>query len=428
MSKLKKPWWKRPWSKSPYSRSGAGGAGKRDGEASPPIPSWDARALPPYLRELTRAAQADARLIVLRFVEEDKKLKDAWRAARLEFERAQDHLERKVSELELTRDRYEALHGAPAPRQLLWPVFFWLLVAAWFLTETPVNGYVFQIFGESAVVALAGGLMVAAILFPAAHYLGKLVRNTMVWTWKKIVFGVLLTVLPMGVVSAVAYLRGAYTNYLRNDENSAPSLDHLSSEAAVWCLLAFNLAIFFLAAYVSYKKHEKYRRELRKLESEVEDARADCESAEEACVEAATARERAFEEKRAEFEHLRRTFQQLADRYLDCNFRAREDRDRAPDGDDDAEEGGAYPHSYAADIDLELPEPLEGLNWSHTDGQHPGVVGEHADAVDEKAGDGAEQAAPAFPREPTDREATSGADTDGPEPRGNGSPRKRTSS
>jgi len=81
MSKIKQHWWN-PF--DPYSRSNVGDKGGDDGASSPPIPSWGAKALPPFLREVRRAGQMDAQLLARDWAEEDRKLKGSWRGAWLE--------------------------------------------------------------------------------------------------------------------------------------------------------------------------------------------------------------------------------------------------------------------------------------------------------------------------------------------------------
>jgi hypothetical protein len=207
-------------------------------------------------------------------------------------------------------------------------------------------------------------------LLPSAHYLGKLLRNTSSWTWKKITFGSLLTVLPLGVIAAVSHLRAVYTQYLRAEEAS-PGLVHLGDGAVFWVLATLNMALFAVATYVSFKKHPKWAEDVRQAEADLEAAHKRYEEADEACVEAATARQAAFEEKQAEMAHLQQQVLQLAERYRDRNLHARPDRDEQIPSDEELEEGEAYPRSFGLALTLEVPEELQDLDWSLTDGPPP---------------------------------------------------------
>jgi hypothetical protein len=349
----------------------------------------------------------DAQLLAKKWTQEDKELKDTWRKKRKKREQAEKRRQRAKEKRERSRARYEEKHGVPAPDIMSGRKAYVALLIAWLIAELPINGIAFQLFGESLVFAVVGALLVAMVLLPSAHYLGKLLRNTSSWTWKKITFGSVLAALPLGVIVAVSHLRESYTHYLRA-KGESPGLVHLGDGSAFWVLATLNTALFAVATYVAFKKHPKWAEDVRQAEADLKEAREQHEEADEACVEAATARRAAFEEKQAEMAHLQQQVLQLAERYRDRNLHARPERDeqvssgqvpgeQVPDEEDleeeDLEEGDAYPRSFELALTLEVPEALQDLDWSLTDGPPPrsAAASQDAGSPQEASGEGASE-------------------------------------
>ena len=382
-------WWPNGFS---FNRKTVGEAGKRDGEAAPAIPPWRAQTLPPFLRELWRAGQMDAQLLAKKWTQEDKELKDTWRKKRKKREQVEKRRQRAKEKRERSRARYEEKHGVPAPDTMPGRKAYVALLIAWLIAELPINGIAFQLFGESLVFAVVGALLVAMVLLPSAHYLGKLLRNTSSWTWKKITFGSVLAALPLGVIVAVSHLRESYTHYLRA-KGESPGLVHLGDGSAFWVLATLNTALFAVATYVAFKKHPKWAKDVRQADADLEEAREQHEEADEACVEAATTRRAAFEEKQAEMAHLQQQVLKLAERYRDRNLHARPDCDEQVPDEEDLEEGDAYPRSFELALTLEVPEALQDLDWSLTDGPPPrsAAASQDAGSPPEASGEGASE-------------------------------------
>jgi len=371
MSKIKQHWWN-PF--DPYSRRNVGKKGKRDGTSSPPIPSWAARTLPPFLREVRRAGQMDAQLLARTWAKEDAELKASWRAAHLERRQARTARDRAKATRNRARSRYEEKHGTPAPETMSRVVLAYpLLLVVLLVVELPVNGAAFQLFGESLLFALLGAGLVAAILLPSAHYLGGLLRNTSSWTWQRGLFGGLLAVVPVGVIGAASHLRRAYAGYLRASDH-ASGLIYLGDEALFWSFALFNLGLFVVATYAAYYTHPKWLREVRRADKQLDRMRSRYESKDAACTAAATARALAFEKKQAELGHVQEAVWRLGERYRDQNLVHRTDRDEvrshvidSNEHSGSSSEGSAYPRSYEAALTLEVPPGLRELDWSLDD-------------------------------------------------------------
>ncbi|WP_263788129.1 hypothetical protein [Salinibacter grassmerensis] len=326
----------------------------------------------PFLQEMWRTAQGNAEELAEEWAGKDKQLKQEWRSALKERHRAERSLQEAKEELRRTRSRYEEKHEEPVPETLPSRGWYIFLLVVWFFAELPVNGYAFQLFGESLVFSVVGAALVALVLLPSAHYLGKLVRNTSSWTWKEKAFAGTLTSMPLAVIAAISWMRGAYAQYLR-EEGFSPGLRYLGDDTAFWVLAAINAALFVAATYLSYRKHPKWLWDLRQARAGLREARERYQDAGDRCAETATTRQHAFEETRARFQSLQETFRSLVERYRDCNLQARSSkRSRAGGQSKDQiqssrEEKPNLP-PRGSDLALKTPEELEEIDWSVADG------------------------------------------------------------
>lgn len=357
-----------------YDRRTVGNAGERDGSASPPIPQDG--GMSPFLQEMWRTAQGNAENLAKEWTEKNKELKQEWRSALKERQRAERSLQETEGELERTRSRYEEKHEEPVPETLPSKMWYYALLLIWLFTEVPVNGFAFQLFGESLVFAGVGAVLVALVLLPSAHYLGKQVRNTSAWTWKEKVFAGTLTAMPLAVIASISWMREAYVQYLRAEELS-PGLQHLGDGTAFWVLAAINAALFAVATYLSYRKHPKWVVDLRQVRTNLRETRQRYQDAEDRCAEAATTRQQAFEETRAQFQTLQETFRSLVERYRDCNLQARLNKREEAHGrsegrtqERDLESASDLP-PRGSNLALEMPEELRKIDWSLADGPSP---------------------------------------------------------
>jgi len=334
-----------------------------------------------------RTFQREAEDLAKEWASKDEDLKQKWRSAFKEQKQAEGQLSRAKEKLRRTEERYENKHGTPAPEEMSSRLWYGLLLVVWLLAEVPVNGFAFQLFGESLVFAGVGALLVALVLLPSAHCLGKHVRNTSTWTWKDKAFAAVLTVFPLAVVVSISWMREAYVRYMR-EEGLSPGLGYLGDGTAFWVLVTINVALFAVATFLAYRKHPKWLLDVREARTEVRSAREQYQEASERCTKAATARQRAFEETRAELRSLQENLRALVGRYRECNLQARLDkRQRQNDGEkrsrrgsekgSAAEDLGERPEKDAnlpprgSRLALEMPKALENLDWSLTDGPPP---------------------------------------------------------
>lgn len=369
-------WWSLLPGHFVYDRRTVGNAGERDGSASPPIPQDG--GMSPFLQEMWRTAQGNAEDLAEQWTREDEELKQKWRSALKERQRAERSLKETKEKLNRTRNRYEEKHEEPVPETLPSRKWYIALLLIWLVTEVPVNGFAFQLFGESLVFAGVGAVLVALVLLPSAHYLGKLVRNTSSWTWKEKSFAGAMTTAPLWVVASISWMREAYAQYLR-EEGLSPGLQYLGDGTAFWVLAAINTALFAVATYLSYRKHPKWLSDLRQARADLREARQRYQDAGDRCDEAATTRQHAFEETRARFQGLQETFRSLVERYRDCNLQARlseragknsRGEGRRSTLESNREDELDLP-PRGSNLALKVPEELKELDWSPADGLLP---------------------------------------------------------
>jgi Flp pilus assembly protein TadB len=313
-----------------------------------------------------RTVQKKAEDLAEEWAEEDQDLKQQWRSAFKKRKEAQSRLHRANERLQRVSNRYEEKHGEPVPETLPSRKWYVALLLIWLVAEVPVNGFAFQLFGESLIFAVVGALLVALVLLPSAHYLGKLVRNTSSWSWKEKVFAGALTTMPLAVVLSISWMREAYVRYMRA-EGLSPGLGYLGDGTAFWVLVAINAALLVIATYLSYRKHPKWLSDLMEAREDLRQARKQYKEAGERCVETATTRQRAFETTRAELKSLQETLRSLVERYRECNLQARLDRGPDSNGEHDSKLEKSLP-PRGSKLALEVPEALEDLDWSLTDG------------------------------------------------------------
>jgi|GEM_PF-6104280 len=214
-------WKKQPfWSK--YSDRNVERAGRKDGSLSPPIPPWNAPVLPPHAWELVHAGDSDIQLLKQHWAKKDETLLPDFQTKAYQAATAQTEADNAEHALTLAEAAYEAAHGGkPAPTDRRFGLYRWT-IAALTLAEIPFNAIVFRSIGETEVMTLAFTIALAASVVGAAHFLGvflhrlrsaggKLIR-------KHVLFALLLTLIPLGVVGSIAVFRAERLSHPRPTE------------------------------------------------------------------------------------------------------------------------------------------------------------------------------------------------------------------
>lgn len=168
MTKLWK--WHGPFSK--YGDNRVSRLGRREGRLDPPIPAWDAEALPPALREIVRVGDGALQLVAQAWLDKDRKLKPGWLAAEARAASAAERATEAEVATAVAEAAYEARHGGKAPPSDARHLLYRLAVAFMTVLELPFNMVVFRSLGESELMTAFFAFGLAFTLIQLAHHAG----------------------------------------------------------------------------------------------------------------------------------------------------------------------------------------------------------------------------------------------------------------
>jgi hypothetical protein len=347
-------WWEilMPWL-NPYSDWAVRGRGRKDGNAQPPIPAWNAESLPPFLRMLCQAGNQDLRALAKDWHDEDRRFKTDWALAGRAFDSAQKAAGDADDEAQHALDHYEKTHG----HRLVVTLSRWrygLLVALLCLFEFPLNALVFRGFGESELFTWLMAFGFGVCLTLCAHYLGKFLREQR--TALRLGLSALLVVLPCAAIIGVATLRA---NYLTQKAGASSAW---SPDVMIPFFIAWNLILYAVATIASYRHHEPFNAEVastQRGQSRTEHAR---ERGEAAFEEARVKREKKFLEKQEHAVWLQEEVKRLGSVYWIVNLQVRKDMGEKHETD--------FPKSYYHEMDAVMPEELKSLVWDNPPATH----------------------------------------------------------
>jgi hypothetical protein len=223
------------------------------------------------------------------------------------------------------KQRAAARSARPGTRHRIGRISYTIGLIAVFLVDVPLNAAVFQIFGENQLATWALAALLGILVVPAAHVLGTQIRNS----FPDRVITAAATVVPLVLILAIAIIR---TKYL--EENNVD----VGGALGVFLFLAFNLAVFASAVFLSYLRHDPYEQALEEAAAELKEARGELAVKEAALTrlqnELAAIRAKAAEihawgeeelQKAKDWAASERNFyEQLIDEYLTANQAARE--------------------------------------------------------------------------------------------------------
>ncbi len=145
--------------------------------------------------------------------------------------------------------------AAPWTRHRIGRLAYILGMIAVFLVDVPLNAVVFQIFGENQLATWALAALLGILVVPAAHVLGIQLRNR----FPDRIATAGAVILPLILIVAIAVLR---TTYLQeNDVN-------IGGPLGVLLFLAFNLAVFGAAVFLSYLRHDPHEQAIEEAREE----------------------------------------------------------------------------------------------------------------------------------------------------------------
>jgi hypothetical protein len=163
---------------------------------------------------------------------------------------------RKLHEKQLAAARA----ARPGTRHRIGRVAYALGLLAVFLVDVPLNAAVFQIFGENQLATWLLAGLIGILVVPGAHLLGTQIRNGFP---DRVISAAALGV-PLIFIIAVASMRVMYLEDTETD---------VGGPLGVFLFIAFNLAVFGSAVFLSYLRHDPYEVAIEEAAAELAQAK-----------------------------------------------------------------------------------------------------------------------------------------------------------
>jgi hypothetical protein len=202
-----------------------------------------------FEKELKEGSETIIRRLLIAWENLDTKLKPIYCKLLGKIRGLKEQLPREIEEARWAKDRYE--EAAQKYHELLPSEFSkkWLMIWLVFLAvvEFPINSIVFSIFAEGTILTYIMAAII--IIIPlAAHFVGHPLRqeSKIKLDWLLII---VVPIVIIGVVFGFGFLRAQFLSAVLS---RIPVGLSISPAAATLIFLAFNLAIFVVAAVISY--------------------------------------------------------------------------------------------------------------------------------------------------------------------------------
>jgi hypothetical protein len=337
-------------------------------ESKDPTPPQNQQGPAAFEVVLKDAAEADMQQLATQWMKEDGKLKGPYCTARAEYARAYDELTREDKETKEAADAFaqakRSLFDLGVPHLSPSWALFWLLIIG--VSELPLNGLVFQIFGDDLRLTLLLALGLGVSIPITAHFFGRSLRHehkTTTDVWLLLVTPLVMFLVLLGVaVARSRFFEGLEA--LRVELPMTPGL-------AVFVFLIINVGLFFAAAVLSYEAAHPDRKSYNTLRLKVRDAQRTLERetkehreaalryerAERALERARATREKRFEQLREHARHEKEYCDVLIGAYRIANVEARRD--------------GRKPECFCSDpLEAKLPEIFGRLDTKCEESGH----------------------------------------------------------
>ena len=173
---------------------------------------------------------------------------------------------RVANKQKLYDERYSALHAEDYTRRFrIGRIPYVLGLVAVFCLDVPLNASVFQIFGEQPWATWVLALFLGIVVVPAAHVFGIQLRHR----FSDATAAVLSVAIPLLLIVAVSILREQYVHQYAGLQ--------LNGVEGVFVFIAFNLAVYMSAVFLSYLRHDPHEQALEDAAREVNKATKELE-------------------------------------------------------------------------------------------------------------------------------------------------------
>jgi hypothetical protein len=295
--------------------------------------------------EIRKAGDADLQLITSAWDREDRE----WKARHGEALKHRTHLAESRAKAELAFNaavqRYERLHGKPAPITRHVGSLLYLGIALLLsVFEIPINLSFFRLFGESEVFTALSTACMSFSLMLCSHFLGILLRQGDFAGWVKKILIACMVAIPLVLISGVAVLRVDYIH--RVDETSRS----ISPVALLAVSAALNLLMVTVATVAAYALHEEGRPDVDSTRRALKRATSEARSAEKSLTVLEQRRHKIFDLHKTQAQHIKDVAEGLVETYRTANLAFRNDRANG--------RNPAYPASYLQEVIVKIPMPL----------------------------------------------------------------------
>ena len=176
---------------------------------------------------------------------------------------------RVAEKQKLYDQRYKALHAEEYTRRFRISRLSYILgLLAVFCLDVPLNASVFQIFGETPWATWALSAFLGIVVVPAAHVFGIQLRQR----FNDPPAAILSVVIPLLLIVAVSILREQYVHQYAGLQ--------LNGTEGVFIFIAFNLAVYMSAVFLSYLRHDPHEQALEDAAREVGKAKKELQQEE----------------------------------------------------------------------------------------------------------------------------------------------------
>jgi hypothetical protein len=232
-------------------------------EKKEPVPPKDQKEIAAFENVLFNFTSNDLGKISEQWSKVDEGLKPNVEKAYVALMNAEERYKKEKNEADAVEDDYQKAKqdyfNIPVPS--FSPTLATLLLIFIAIGEFPLNSMVFQLFGENKSLTYIIAALICVSIPLAAHFFGMSLKNVK----KSLTDIILISSLPILIlleIGAIAWIREKYFEAMML--NNVANLK-ISSEQLTIIFVIINLAIFFIATFISYSSSYENNQEYRSM-------------------------------------------------------------------------------------------------------------------------------------------------------------------
>jgi len=207
------------------------------------IPNRDDPNFSQFEQECMAMANNEARQVMAKYEPQLEILNGKHKPLLKEYERISRDYDAHSKKIERSEPSVELSRGK-----------YYILMSLFVLGEVPMNSLAFSVFGESQIFTWVMALGVAVAIPWIAHAMGILIKRGSVPWWKNGIGVGALSLLTIGGLVAIGYVRVRYLS----DLSATGAVGSIGSSAFIgYAFVGLNLVILAAATLCSYFAHDK---------------------------------------------------------------------------------------------------------------------------------------------------------------------------